>query len=74
MPTLNCVIYTCRLYVHDMFDEIPVTASRGLVMILFILFLLHHCFLASLLILSDHSILGSVPGTRPEKVAQILKC
>ena len=26
---LITVIYTCRLHIHDMFDEIPVMASRG---------------------------------------------
>jgi len=24
-------LYTCRLHIHDMLDEIPVMASRGLV-------------------------------------------
>ena len=56
-----------------MFDEISVMASRGLVMILFILLFLHHFFLVSLLILSDHSILGSNPGSGPKNVAQILE-
>ena len=71
---LRTVKYTCRLHICNMFDEMPVMASRGLVMILFILLILHHCFLASLLIPCDHSILGSVPGSGPEKVAQILEC
>ena len=53
-----------------MFDKMIVMASRGVVMILFILLLLYHCFLASLLILSKHSILGSVPGSGPKKVVE----
>ena len=72
MHIVNYVVYTCRLHVDDMFDEMPVMDSRVLVMILFILLLLHHCFLASLLILSDHSILGSDLGYGPETVPQIL--
>ena len=59
------------LHVDDMFDEMPIMASRGLVMILFILLLLYPCYLVSLPILNDHSILGSVTSSGPEKVAQI---
>jgi len=32
---LNYVVYICRLYVCDMFDEMSVMASRGLVKGLF---------------------------------------
>jgi len=31
---LNSVIYTCRLHVDDMFDEMPVMASRDVVKVL----------------------------------------
>jgi len=31
---LGTVIYTCRLHIHDMFDEMPVMASRGPVKVL----------------------------------------
>jgi len=57
-----------------MFDEIPVMASRDLDMFLFSLFLWHHCLLVLLLVLSYHSILGSVLGYGPENVAQIPAC
>jgi len=57
-----------------MFYEIPVMASRGLVMVLFNLLLFHPCFLVFLPALSDHSILGSVVGSGTKKVAQILEC
>jgi len=36
---LNFVVYTCRLHVCDMFDEMPIKASRGLVEDLFKYFL-----------------------------------
>ena len=74
IPTLNSVVYTCRLHVDDMFDEMSVMASRGLVMVFFILFILHIFFLVFLPILSYHSIMGSIPGFRPKKVTQILEC
>ena len=32
---LNYVVYTCRLHVCDLFEEMPVMASRGLVKGLF---------------------------------------
>jgi len=32
---LRYVIYTCRLHIRDMFDEIPVMAGRGPVKVLF---------------------------------------
>jgi len=31
---LRYVIYTCRLHIRDMFDEMPIMASRGLVKVL----------------------------------------
>jgi len=34
-PKHKFVIYTCRLHIHDMFDEIPVMASRGPAKVLF---------------------------------------
>ena len=52
-----------------MFDEMLGLASRGLVMDLFSLFLLHHYFLVLLLISSYHSILGKGLGSGPKKVA-----
>ena len=61
--------YTCRLHVDDLFDEMPLMANRGLVMDLFNLCLLHHCFHVILLILSYDSILGSGMGFGPKKVA-----
>ena len=69
IPTLNSVVYTFRLHVDDMFDKMPSMASRGLIMVLFNLFIFHHCFHVFLLISSCHSLLGSVMGSRPEKVA-----
>ena len=72
IPTLNFVVYTCRLHVDDMFDEILGMASRGLIKVLFNLLLLHHCFPSLLLFLSYHSILGSDLGSGPKKVTQIL--
>ena len=41
---LNSVVYTCTLHICDMFDEMPVMASRSLVNGLFKDFLYHHCF------------------------------
>jgi len=67
----NYVGYTYRLHSCDMFDEIPVMASRALVELLFNLLLLHHGFPILLLLLSYHSILGSDLGSELEKVAQI---
>lgn len=32
---LRYVVYACRLHIYDMFDEMPVLASRGLVKGLF---------------------------------------
>ena len=32
---LRYFIYTCRLYIRDMFDEMPVMATRGQVKVLF---------------------------------------
>jgi len=59
-----------------MFGEIDVMAGRDLVWVWLrycvSLFLLHHCFLVILLILSYHSIMGSYLGFGLEKVAQIL--
>jgi len=69
IPTLNSVVYICRLHVDNMFDEMPVLASRDLVMILFSLFLLHNCFPVFLLILIYHSILSNGLSSGPEKVA-----
>ena len=51
-----------------MFDKIPGMASRGVIKVLFDLFLLHHCFPILLLISSYHSILGSGLGSGPKKV------
>jgi hypothetical protein len=39
---LKYVVYTCRLHICDMFDEMPVMASRGPVKVLFKYLLLHH--------------------------------
>ena len=57
------------LHVDDMFDEMSGMASRVSVMVLFILFLLHHFFPLFLLISIYHSILGSGLGSGLEKVA-----
>ena len=70
---LKSVVYTCRLHICDMFDEMPIMASRSLVKSLFNYLLLHHCFPVILLFLSYHSILGSDLDFGPEKVAQILE-
>ena len=69
IPKLNYVVYTYRLHVDDMFYEMPVMASRGLVMVLLSLFILLHYFYLLFLISSYHSILGNGLGSRPEKVA-----
>ena len=66
---LRYVLYTCRLHIHGMFDEMHVMASRGLVKVLFNLLFLHHYFTIILLILSYHSIMGSDLGSGPRKVA-----
>ena len=52
-----------------MFDEIPDMASRGLVMVLLSLLLVHHCFFVFLMISSYHSIMGTGLGSGPKKVA-----
>jgi len=44
------VIYTYRLHIHDMFDEMVVMASMGLVKVLFKYFLLHCHFPVILLL------------------------
>jgi len=31
---LETVIYTCRLYIHEIFDEMQVMASRGSIKVL----------------------------------------
>ena len=46
----------------------PGMASRGLVMVLFNLLLLHHCFPIFLMISSYHSIIGSGLGAGPKKL------
>ncbi len=51
---LNYVVYTCRLHVGDMFDEMYIMASRGLVKVLFNLLFFHHCFHVLLLLLIFH--------------------
>ncbi len=66
---INFVVYTYRLHVCDMLDEMPIMASRGLVKVLLNYLLLHHCFHVLYLIQSFHSILGSDLGSRPEKLA-----
>jgi len=63
----NFVGYTYKLHACDMFDEIPIMASRDLIKVLFNLFLLHHCFPILLLLLSYHSIMGSNLSSRPKK-------
>lgn len=68
----NYVGYTCRLHACDMFNEMFVMASRGIIKVLFNLLFLHHCFHVLLLFLSYHSIRGSDLGSGPEKVSQIL--
>lgn len=67
----NYVGYSCIFHICDMFNKILVMAYRGLIKVLLILFLLHHYFPISLLLLSYHSILGNDMGSGPEKVAQI---
>ena len=73
IPTLNSIVYTYKLHVDDMFDKIPFMANRGLINVLFNLFILHHCFLVLLLLLIYHSILGSYVGCWPKKVAAITR-
>lgn len=63
----NYVGYTCRLHAYDMFDEMPVMASKGMIKILFNLLVMHHCFPVILLLLSYHSILSNDLGSPPEK-------
>ena len=67
IPTLNSVVYTCRLHVDDMFDEMLIMANRGLVKALINHLLFHHCFRVLYLIMSFHSFLGSGLGSGPEK-------
>lgn len=69
IPTLNYVVYTCRLHVDDMFGEMLGMASMGLVMVLSILLFFHHCFPIFLMISSYHSIMAKGPGFGPKKVA-----
>ena len=57
------------LHVENMFDEIPVMASRGLVKVLINYLLLHNRFLILYLILSFHSSMGIDLGSGPKKVA-----
>ena len=66
---LNSIVYTCRLHVDNMFDDIPVMASRGLVKVLINYLIFHHCFPVHYLIMNFHSILGIGLGSRPEKVS-----
>ena len=47
---LKFVVYTYRIHICDMFDEMPVMASGVLVKGLFKSLFLHHCFLVILLI------------------------
>lgn len=68
----NSIGYTYRLHVYDMFDEILVMATRGLIKVLCSLFVVHRCFPILLLLLSYCSILGSDLGSRPENVVQVL--
>ena len=42
---LRFVIYICKLHIHNMFDEIPVMASRGPFKGLFKYLHFPHCFL-----------------------------
>jgi len=41
---LKYVVYTYRLHICDMFDEMSIMASRGLVKGFFKYLLFHHCF------------------------------
>jgi len=68
---LNSVVYTYRLHVGDMFDEMLIVASRGLVKDLLKYLLYHHCFPVILLLLRYHFILGSDLGSGLEKEVQI---
>ncbi len=42
---IRIVVYSCRLHIRHMFDEIPVMASMGPVKGLLNYFHLHHCFI-----------------------------
>jgi len=55
--------------VDDIFEKMPVMASRGLFKVLLSLLLLLHCFPVLFLISSCHSILGSGLGSVLEKVS-----
>jgi len=50
IPMLKYVVFTCRLHICDMFDEMPIMASRGPVKGLFKYLLLQHCLCVILLI------------------------
>lgn len=63
-------IYTCRLRICNMFDEMLVMDSRVLFNRLFIYFLLHHNFPIILLLWRYYSIMCSDLGSRHEKVAE----
>ena len=69
IPTLNSIVYTYRLHVDNMFNEMFLMASRALVKVLINYLLLQHCFPVLYLILSFHSILGNGLGYGPETVA-----
>ena len=41
---LKYVVMTCRMHISDIFDEIPIMASRGPTKSLFKYLHLYHCF------------------------------
>lgn len=55
---LRSVIMTCRVHICDMFDEIPIMASRGLVKYLFMNLHCHHCLFVSFHFYKFHEVMG----------------
>jgi len=66
---LRFVVITCRIHICDMFDEIPVMASRGLVKYLFKYLHLYHCFYVTFNFWKFHEVMGSGLRPGPENVA-----
>ena len=67
---LSYVVKTYRFHICDMFDKIPVMASRGPVKSLFNYLHLYHCFEVTFHFYKFHGVLGSGLSHGPEKVAQ----
>jgi len=67
---LISIVMTCRLHICDLFDEIPVMASRGPIKSLFKYLHLYHFFDITFNLWKFHELLGSGLSPCLEKVAQ----